>query len=162
MMSRIRMYIFLFCLIMIGLSSALSFLTSNFFNSAWFFTRGRVTDSYIGEGVDEQGPFYYPVIEYRYEVNGESYRSDNYYGVERKPNRYRYQVDEIVSKHPVGLSIIVYVKVDNPEMSALDIHNPRNRQIRNSVFTALIVIPASIWIYRRHQRRKEERPYSFR
>ena len=145
---------------LMGLICIGPYLLQIFFNTDWFVTEGMINDAYVGESVDDRGTFYFPVVKYRYEVDGEYYRSDRYYAVERKPTRDRVQVEEIIKKYPKGLTTLVWYKLDNHEISALELNNPLRRQVRNGAVMLFYLTPFAYLGYRRIKKRKEERLYS--
>lgn len=91
----------------------------------WFPAEGRVLNSQVEVRADTSSDSprtaidtYWPRIEYEYQFQGETYRSDRIILVE--VNYPRKQAEALVARNPVGARVQVYVDPDHPRRAVLE------------------------------------------
>lgn len=78
-------------------------------------TEAEVVDTDVEVQVDDDDEEYNPVVVYEYEVDGETYRSDNTYpGQFTRWHGSESTARDVVDDHPVGSDVTVYYRPDDP------------------------------------------------
>lgn len=84
-------------------------------------TEANVTDTWVGEstGTDPaSSPTYYPVIEYRYTVDGREYTNSNYrLGSGRPTFDFRSEAEKLTNRYGNAGEVTVYYEASNPQNS---------------------------------------------
>jgi hypothetical protein len=83
----------------------------------WFTTNGQVVYSSIHQESD--GPYFVPVVKYRYRVEGQEYESSRIRFTWSGESTYRWTTSEVVNKYPVSKTVRVYYNPKNPSVSVL-------------------------------------------
>jgi len=84
----------------------------------WFTTNGQVIHSSIHQEPD--GPYFIPVVKYRYIVEGQEYKSSRIRFAWSGESTYPWTASEIIiKKYPVSKTITVYYNPKNPSISVL-------------------------------------------
>lgn len=89
-------------------------------------TRGEVLDNNINEYVSEQGQTtsirYAVSLEYEYQVDGQTYTSQNIYPSDRDVISFsdQYSADQYLNEYSVGDALTIYYQPDDPEESYVE------------------------------------------
>jgi len=111
-------------------------------------TEGVVLNAEIGSGQSryrsESGSYYYrtsyfPNITYQYTVNGQQYTNNAYAQRPSMINR-KFLIQRILNKYPVGETVTVHYKPDDPQQSYLQTGYGNTVTLMVLAFIAIIII----------------------
>lgn len=108
----------------------------------WTITTGEVVDSSIRREPD--GPYYIPVVKYRYVVEGQEYESSRIRFTWSGDSTTPWTASEVVSQYPVSKTktIKVYYNPRNPSVSVLV-----PGVVLKDCIGAVIGLPVVIWLF---------------
>lgn len=85
--------------------------------STWPTTMGTVTNSFVEQRSDSEGTTSYPVVQYSYQVGGQSYQSSKRApGMEVGGTGAR----SVVARYPVGAQVMVFYDPQKPSDAVLE------------------------------------------
>lgn len=86
--------------------------------SGWPSTMGTITNSYIDwRSSSESGQTAYPVIQYSYQVGGQTYQSSKY---APGPEIGGTGANKVVARYPAGAQVMVFYDPQNPSDAVLE------------------------------------------
>ncbi len=103
----------------------------------------EVSGTILKSEVRWEGEFYRPIVEYRYEVAGRSYRGDTIVRGPLIQFNWKGPARRLVARFPVGASVTVYVDPANPWGASLQPGVDRNLRwvlITFGIFALIFVI----------------------
>jgi hypothetical protein len=89
---------------------------------------------------------YRPVIEYEYQVDGNSYRGDKIVTGPLVQFNWKGPASRLVERYPVGSKVTVYVDASNPRRATLQTSTDRNLPMLLASFGAMALIIIAVAI----------------
>jgi len=115
--------------------------------SQWPSTMGTITNSYIDwRSSSESGQTAYPVIQYSYQVSGQTYQSSKY---APGPEIGGTGANKVVARYPAGAQVMVFYDPQNPSDAVLERKAPAQwlMWLLLIVFDCVLcgVVPILVW-----------------
>jgi hypothetical protein len=109
----------------------------------WPSTSGTVVDSRIIESEDDGDLYYHPEVQFRYQVNGKVYPSDQWaigsrvvWGGQRRDPK---KAQSVVERYPAGRAVQVYYNPRQPEQATLEVRSVNTLPLIGVAFLLTLV-----------------------